>query len=412
MVKDNVGVADRCSSWPRSRRTSSAPASAASACWRRSRSSSSRRRTRSGPSQRPGDRLTAIRRTDTVHAPRAPQPSAGWRGAVRSDGRCPRLRGSAACPRPPTSCTCCAGCGSAGSSRSGWPASSPTACSRWRWRRTPCSPTSSRPRPRSPSALAVVLLPFSVLGPFAGVLLDRWSRRQVLAWANFARVGDRRWSSRRSWPPGCPTRCSTASCCVCLSVNRFLLAGLSASLPHTVTAEDLVTANALTPTAGTLAFIVGLAVGGGIRAARPRRRARRGRHRAARRRRPVRRRGAAGPADPPGPAGARLRPGPAGGRAGGAPRRHGTRRRGCGTCASRAEPGRRAGRDRVAPLLVRHRLGDARAALPQLLLRGRGRRRRVRRPVDRGPRRRRGLRGRGVRDPGGHRADRRRGPGW
>src|SRR3954468_12222622 len=38
------------------------------------------------------------------------------------------------------------------------------------------------------TALAVVLLPFSLLGPFAGVLLDRWSRRQVLAWANFTRV--------------------------------------------------------------------------------------------------------------------------------------------------------------------------------------------------------------------------------
>jgi len=38
------------------------------------------------------------------------------------------------------------------------------------------------------AALAVVLLPFSVLGPFVGVLLDRWSRRQVLARANFVRV--------------------------------------------------------------------------------------------------------------------------------------------------------------------------------------------------------------------------------
>src|SRR3954451_5053641 len=38
------------------------------------------------------------------------------------------------------------------------------------------------------SALAVVLLPFSVLGPFVGVLLDRWSRRQVAAGSNFVRV--------------------------------------------------------------------------------------------------------------------------------------------------------------------------------------------------------------------------------
>src|SRR5690606_27417772 len=37
-------------------------------------------------------------------------------------------------------------------------------------------------------ALAVVLLPFSVLGPFVGVFLDRWSRRQVLVRANLVRV--------------------------------------------------------------------------------------------------------------------------------------------------------------------------------------------------------------------------------
>ncbi|MGI8417724.1 MAG: hypothetical protein ACR2P2_16280, partial [Nakamurella sp.] len=36
---------------------------------------------------------------------------------------------------------------------------------------------------------AVLLLPYSVLGPFAGALLDRWSRRQVLVWANVARSG-------------------------------------------------------------------------------------------------------------------------------------------------------------------------------------------------------------------------------
>jgi len=50
-----------------------------------------------------------------------------------------------------------------------------------------------------------------------------------------------------------------------LSVNRFLLAGLSASLPHVVDRGDLVTANSLTPTAGTLAFLIGLALGTGAR---------------------------------------------------------------------------------------------------------------------------------------------------
>lgn len=114
------------------------------------------------------------------------------------------------------------------------------------------------------AALAVVLLPFSVLGPFVGVLLDRWSRRQVLAWSNFVRVGlvavlavavqlDLRGPAL------------FGLVLVCLSVNRFLLAGLSAALPHVVEREDLVTANAVTPTAGTVSFLVGLGLGSLVR---------------------------------------------------------------------------------------------------------------------------------------------------
>ena len=38
------------------------------------------------------------------------------------------------------------------------------------------------------AALAVVLLPMTVIGPFAGVFLDRWNRRQILALANVVRV--------------------------------------------------------------------------------------------------------------------------------------------------------------------------------------------------------------------------------
>lgn len=110
-------------------------------------------------------------------------------------------------------------------------------------------------------ALAVVLLPFSLLGPFAGVFLDRWSRRQVLVWANLVRVG-LALTLAAVVAVDLPDPVFYGVTLVCLSVNRFLLAGLSAALPHTVTADDLLTANALTPTAGTLAFLVGLGAGG------------------------------------------------------------------------------------------------------------------------------------------------------
>jgi MFS family permease len=114
------------------------------------------------------------------------------------------------------------------------------------------------------AALAVVLLPFSLLGPFAGVFLDRWSRRQVLVWANLSRVAIVAVVAAEV-AAALPDWLFYATVLVCLSVNRFLLAGLSAALPHTVVGDDLVTANALTPTAGTLAYVVGLGVGAAIR---------------------------------------------------------------------------------------------------------------------------------------------------
>ena len=114
------------------------------------------------------------------------------------------------------------------------------------------------------AALAAVLLPFSVLGPFVGVFLDRWSRRQVLAWSNYVRVA---LVALLAVLVHADVRGAVlfAVILLCLSVNRFLLAGLSAALPHVVRADELVTANSLTPTAGTLAYLVGLAVGTGAR---------------------------------------------------------------------------------------------------------------------------------------------------
>jgi MFS family permease len=114
------------------------------------------------------------------------------------------------------------------------------------------------------TALAVITLPFSVLGPFAGVLLDRWSRRQVLVWGNLVRVGLALLTAGVV-AAGLPDAVFYGVVLACLSVNRFLLAGLSAALPHTVSGDDLVTANALTPTAGTLAFVTGVGLGGLVR---------------------------------------------------------------------------------------------------------------------------------------------------
>lgn len=106
------------------------------------------------------------------------------------------------------------------------------------------------------SAMAVLLLPYSVIGPFAGVLLDRWRRRQVFLYGNLLRAflacvtGVLIVSHVPDW-------LFYASALSVTAVNRFVLAGLAASLPRVVGPGQLVTANALSPTAGTLAATAG-----------------------------------------------------------------------------------------------------------------------------------------------------------
>ncbi|SFD22047.1 MFS transporter [Streptomyces aidingensis] len=113
------------------------------------------------------------------------------------------------------------------------------------------------------AAMAVLLLPYSLLGPFAGALLDRWRRRQVLLYGNLLRAG-----------------LASATCLLVLAsasrwqfylsalsvtaINRFILAGLSAALPRVVDRERLVIANSLSPTAGTVAATVGGAAAFGL----------------------------------------------------------------------------------------------------------------------------------------------------
>jgi MFS family permease len=103
---------------------------------------------------------------------------------------------------------------------------------------------------------AVLVGPYSLLGPFAGVLLDRVSRRDVLVVANLVRVLAVPAAAAYVWSGG---RTGTFFLLVLavVGVNRFFLAGLSASLPRVVDPDRLVTANALSTTAGTVAFTTG-----------------------------------------------------------------------------------------------------------------------------------------------------------
>ncbi|WFB08455.1 MFS transporter [Streptomyces sp. LX-29] len=119
------------------------------------------------------------------------------------------------------------------------------------------------------SAMAVLLLPYSVLGPFAGVLLDRWRRRQVLLNGNLLR-GALAGGTAVLMLADVPDGLFYASALTVTAINRFVLAGLSAALPRVVdTHERLVMANALSPTAGTLAATLGGTLAFAVRLAAP-----------------------------------------------------------------------------------------------------------------------------------------------
>ncbi|MEV6395305.1 MFS transporter [Streptomyces sp. NPDC051907] len=106
------------------------------------------------------------------------------------------------------------------------------------------------------SAMAVLLLPYSLVGPFAGVLLDRWQRRQVFLYGNLLRAL-LACGTALLILASVPDWLFYASALSVTALNRFVLAGLSASLPRVVDDDRLVMANSLSPTAGTLAATAG-----------------------------------------------------------------------------------------------------------------------------------------------------------
>jgi hypothetical protein len=106
------------------------------------------------------------------------------------------------------------------------------------------------------AGFAVLLMPYSLLGPFAGVWLDRWSRRQVLVHADLLRAGLVAVVAALVLGGAAGLPLAVAGLAV-FSVTRFVLSALSAGLPHTADAGTLVTANALSTTSGAVATVVG-----------------------------------------------------------------------------------------------------------------------------------------------------------
>ena len=113
-------------------------------------------------------------------------------------------------------------------------------------------------------AFAVVLLPYSVVGPFVGTILDRFSRQRAIFFANISRaltllviafLISNNYTGLEI----------TVFVLLAFGVNRLILAGLSAGIPLMTTPQSLISANAIAVTGGSVWVVLGGGVGLGIR---------------------------------------------------------------------------------------------------------------------------------------------------
>lgn len=109
-------------------------------------------------------------------------------------------------------------------------------------------------------AFAVLLLPFTVIGPFVGPLLDRWFRQRVLLIGNLVRAGLCLILALLIVQRAHIAAISVLAL-LTLGINRFLLSALSAGLPHVVPERHLMMANSITPTLGAFSTGVGAVLG-------------------------------------------------------------------------------------------------------------------------------------------------------
>jgi MFS family permease len=113
-------------------------------------------------------------------------------------------------------------------------------------------------------AFAVVLLPYSLIGPYVGIFLDRFSRQRIIRNCNYLRAMNLliiAWLMNT----GSTGMVLTLFVLIAFGVNRLILSGLSAGLPLLVKKEELIAANALAVTGGTIWVVIGGGIGIGIK---------------------------------------------------------------------------------------------------------------------------------------------------
>ncbi len=106
-------------------------------------------------------------------------------------------------------------------------------------------------------AYAVLVIPFSVIGPLSGVLIDRWSRRLILVVTPIIRFG----AVLLLLPWHKTNLFIYAPALIVVSLNRFYLANASAVTPVLVEDQNLLLANSMGSVGGTVATFVGVVAG-------------------------------------------------------------------------------------------------------------------------------------------------------
>jgi MFS family permease len=113
-------------------------------------------------------------------------------------------------------------------------------------------------------AFAVVLLPYSIIGPFVGTILDRVSRQRAIAFSNLIRAVTLSIIALLLFQGHTGIEI-TIFVLISFGVNRLILAGLSAGIPLMIESKSLISANALAVTGGSVWVVLGGGIGLGMR---------------------------------------------------------------------------------------------------------------------------------------------------
>ncbi|WP_458690928.1 MFS transporter [Nocardia tengchongensis] len=107
---------------------------------------------------------------------------------------------------------------------------------------------------------AALLLPYSIIGPYAGALLDRWDRRRVLLYANLLRAV-LILATAAGLAAGIRATPLLLGALAVVGVSRFVGAGVSAALPKVLSQRWLVPMNSVLATVASGCAILGAGLG-------------------------------------------------------------------------------------------------------------------------------------------------------